>query len=303
MKRYVIIGGGPAGLSAALYASRAGAKVTIIEAGAPGGKLNLTAHIENYPGVKKKMGPELAYEMYEQSLSFGASLKMTEVKQIIDEGDYKKVMTSKEEITAKAVIIATGTKERKMGLPLEDEMTGQGISYCAVCDGPFFKGKEVAVIGGGNSAIEESLYLADIVERVHIIMRRDVFRADDYLVKHALDHEKITFHFKKKPHALMIEDHTLKGLELEDSVTGEVEPLEVQGIFPFIGLDPVSDFVKDLGITDDKGYIKVDENMETSIKNIFAIGDVRQKTLRQVVTAANDGAIAGQYAAKVVKEN
>lgn len=303
MEDIVIIGGGPSGLSAALYASRAGAKVTVIEAGAPGGKLNLTAHIENYPGVKKKMGPELAYEMYEQSLSFGASLKMTEVKQIVDEGQYKKVITSKEEIETKAVIIATGTKERKMGLLLEDEMTGQGISYCAVCDGPFFKGKEVAVVGGGNSAIEESLYLASIVERVHVIMRRDVFRADDYLVKQALDNEKITFHFKKKPHALIIEDHQLKGLELEDSVTGETEPLEVQGIFPFIGLDPVTDFVKDLGITDDQGYIKVDENMETSIKNIFAIGDVRQKTLRQVVTAANDGAIAGQYAAKVVKEN
>lgn len=303
MEDIVIIGGGPSGLSAALYASRAGAKVTVIEAGAPGGKLNLTAHIENYPGVKKKMGPELAYEMYEQSLSFGASLKMTEVKQIVDEVQYKKVITSKEEIETKAVIIATGTKERKMGLLLEDEMTGQGISYCAVCDGPFFKGKEVAVVGGGNSAIEESLYLASIVERVHVIMRRDVFRADDYLVKQALDNEKITFHFKKKPHALIIEDHQLKGLELEDSVTGETEPLEVQGIFPFIGLDPVTDFVKDLGITDDQGYIKVDENMETSIKNIFAIGDVRQKTLRQVVTAANDGAIAGQYAAKVVKEN
>ena len=303
MEDIVIIGGGPAGLSAALYASRAGAKVIVIESGAPGGKLNLTAHIENYPGVKKKMGPELAYEMYEQSLSFGASLKMTEVKQIIDLGDYKKVITSKEEIETKVVIIATGTKERKMGLPLEDKMTGQGISYCAVCDGPFFKGKEVAVVGGGNSAIEESLYLASIVERVHVIMRRDVFRADDYLVKQALDNEKITFHFKKKPHVLIIEDNKLKGLELEDSVTGEIEPLEVQGIFPFIGLDPVTDFVKDLGITNDQGYIKVDENMETSIKNIFAIGDVREKTLRQVVTAANDGAIAGQYAAKVVKEN
>ena len=303
MEDIVIIGGGPAGLSAALYASRAGAKVIVIESGAPGGKLNLTAHIENYPGVKKKMGPELAYGMYEQSLSFGASLKMTEVKQIIDLGDYKKVITSKEEIETKAVIIATGTKERKMGLPLEDEMTGQGISYCAVCDGPFFKGKEVAVVGGGNSAIEESLYLASIVERVHVIMRRDVFRADDYLVKQALDNEKITFHFKKKPHVLIIEDNKLKGLELEDSVTGEIEPLEVQGIFPFIGLNPVTDFVKDLGITNDQGYIKVDENMETSIKNIFAIGDVREKTLRQVVTAANDGAIAGQYAAKVVKEN
>lgn len=303
MEDIVIIGGGPAGLSAALYASRAGAKVIVIESGAPGGKLNLTAHIENYPGVKKKMGPELAYGMYEQSLSFGASLKMTEVKQIIDLGDYKKVITSKEEIETKAVIIATGTKERKMGLPLEDKMTGQGISYCAVCDGPFFKGKEVAVVGGGNSAIEESLYLASIVERVHVIMRRDVFRADDYLVKQALDNEKITFHFKKKPHVLIIEDNKLKGLELEDSVTGEIEPLEVQGIFPFIGLNPVTDFVKDLGITNDQGYIKVDENMETSIKNIFAIGDVREKTLRQVVTAANDGAIAGQYAAKVVKEN
>ena len=186
MKDIIIIGGGPAGLTAALYASRAGADVTIIESGAPGGKLNLTAHIENYPGIKEMMGPQLAYDMYEQALNFGAQLKMTEVKSIVDEGDYKKVITSKEELEARVVIIATGTKERKMGLHLEDEMTGKGISYCAVCDGPFFRGKEVAVIGGGNSAIEESIYLAGITEKVHIIMRRDVFRADDYLVKKAL---------------------------------------------------------------------------------------------------------------------
>lgn len=303
MEDIIIIGGGPAGLTAALYASRAGAKVTIIESGAPGGKLNLTAHIENYPGVKKMMGPQLAYDMYEQSLSFGAQLKMTEVKQIIDEGDTKKVITSKEEMEAKAVIIATGTKERRMGLPLEEEMTGRGISYCAVCDGPFFRGKEVAVIGGGNSAIEESLYLASIVEKVHVIMRRDVFRADDYLVKQALENNKIVFHFKKKPHALMIEENELKGLELEDSDTGKIEPLLVQGIFPFIGLNPVTDFVKDLGLTNSQGYIDTDEHMETRIPKIFAVGDVRNKNLRQVVTAANDGAIAGQYAAKVIKEN
>ena len=182
-------------------------------------------------------------------------------------------------------------------------MTGKGISYCAVCDGPFFRGKEVAVIGGGNSAIEESIYLAGITEKVHIIMRRDVFRADDYLVKKALNNEKIEFHFKKKSHALIVEDDTLKGLELEDSDTKELENLYVQGIFPFIGLDPVTDFVKDLGITNEQGYIDVDEHMETKIPGIFAIGDVRTKTLRQVVTAANDGAIAGQYAAKLVEEN
>lgn len=303
MKDIIIIGGGPAGLTAALYVSRAGADVTIIESGAPGGKLNLTAHIENYPGIKEMMGPQLAYDMYEQALNFGAQLKMTEVKSIVDEGDYKKVITSKEELEARVVIIATGTKERKMGLHLEDEMTGKGISYCAVCDGPFFRGKEVAVIGGGNSAIEESIYLAGITEKVHIIMRRDVFRADDYLVKKALNNEKIEFHFKKKPHALIVEDDTLKGLELEDSDTKELENLYVQGIFPFIGLDPVTDFVKDLGITNEQGYIDVDEHMETKIPGIFAIGDVRTKTLRQVVTAANDGAIAGQYAAKFVEEN
>ena len=289
MKDIIIIGGGPAGLTAALYASRAGADVMVIESGAPGGKLNLTAHIENYPGIKEMMGPQLAYDMYEQALNFGAELKMTEVKGIVDKNDHKVVITSKEELEARAVIIATGTKERKMGLNLEDEMTGRG--------------KEVAVIGGGNSAIEESLYLAGITEKVHIIMRRDVFRADDYLVKKALNNEKIEFHFKKKPHALIVEKDTLKGLELEDSVTKEVEPLYVQGIFPFIGLDPVTDFVKDLGITNEQGYIDVDEHMETSIQGLFAIGDVRAKTLRQVVTAANDGAIAGQYAAKLVEEN
>ena len=165
MKDIIIIGGGPAGLTAALYASRAGADVMVIESGAPGGILNLTAHIENYPGIKEMMGPQLAYDMYEQALNFGAELKMTEVKGIVDKNDHKVVITSKEELEARAVIIATGTKERKMGLDLEDEMTGRGISYCAVCDGPFFRGKEVAVIGGGNSAIEESLYLEVLQKR------------------------------------------------------------------------------------------------------------------------------------------
>lgn len=297
MKDIIIIGAGPAGLTAALYASRAGADVTIVDGGAPGGKLNLTAEIENYPGIAKKSGPDLAYEMYEHALSFGAELEMEDVTGITLEGDTKVVHTTGGDMKAKNVIIATGTKERQMNIPNEEEMIGMGVSYCAVCDGPFFKGQEVAVIGGGNSAIEEALYLASITARVHVIMRRDVFRADKLLVKRALETENITFHFKKKPYEVLNDGAHVTGILLEDAVDGSLESLNVAAIFPFIGLDPVTDFVKDLGIVNDHGYIDVDENMETCIKGIFAVGDVRNKKLRQVVTAANDGAIAGQYIA------
>lgn len=302
MKDIIIIGGGPAGLTAALYASRAGADVTIIEAGAPGGKLNLTADIENYPGIAKKMGPDLAYEMYEHALSFGAELEMEEVTGITDQGATKIVHTTGGDMEAKAVIIATGTKERTMNIPNEAEMTGMGVSYCAVCDGPFYKGKEVAVIGGGNSAIEEALYLASITEHVHVIMRRDVFRADQFIVNKALANDKITFHFKKKPYEVLVADGKVAGIRLEDAVDGSLSDLSVSGIFPFIGLDPITDFVKDLGIVNAMGYIDVDHNMETAVKGIFAVGDVRNKTLRQVVTAANDGAIAGQYIASLLRD-
>ncbi len=298
MEDIIIVGAGPAGLSAALYASRAGANVTILDGGAPGGKLNLTADIENYPGIKKKMGPELAYEMYEHGLSFGAKLKMSQVTGIKDLGDHKIVSTSKEELETKNVIIATGTKERFMNIPGEKEYTGKGVSYCAVCDGPFFKGKEVAVIGGGNSAIEEAIYLSGIVSKVHIIMRRDVFRADAYIVDKAKSIDNIEFHFNEIPVEVIGDDKKVNSLKIKNVKTDEETILTLNGVFPFIGLDPITDFVKDLGIVNDKGYIPTDENMETSVKGIYAIGDVREKTLRQVVTATNDGAIAGQYIAK-----
>ncbi|HAV18713.1 MAG TPA: thioredoxin-disulfide reductase, partial [Erysipelotrichaceae bacterium] len=190
----VIIGAGPAGLTAALYASRAGAQVIIVESGAPGGKLNLTAEIENYTGIKKIMGPQLAYDMYEHGLSFGATFEMAEVTGVTVEGDKKIVHLGDDTIEAKAVIIATGTKERKMNIPGEAEMTGRGVSYCAVCDGPFYRGKEVAVIGGGNSAIEEATYLSTIVDKVHVVMRRDVFRADKIISDKALAADNIVFH-------------------------------------------------------------------------------------------------------------
>lgn len=296
----IVIGAGPAGLTAALYATRAGASVIVLDGGAPGGKLNLTAEIENYPGVVKK-GPELAYSMYEQCLSFGAKYEFGEVTKIEDLGDYKIVYTAKEKYETKYVFIATGTKERKMGISGEEEMTGHGVSYCAVCDGPFFKNKVVCVVGGGNSAIEESLYLSDIASHVHIIVRRDVLRADQYLIDKMKEKDNIEMHYLKKPHAIEKNDGKVSGLVIEDSKTGELSTIPTNGIFPFIGLDPISGFVSDLGIVDDKGYIEVNENQETKVKGVFAGGDVTAKNLRQVITAANDGAIAGQYIASLLK--
>ncbi|MBS5587320.1 MAG: thioredoxin-disulfide reductase [[Clostridium] spiroforme] len=297
MNDLIIIGAGPAGLSACLYASRAGLNVLMLDSGAPGGKLNVSAEIENWPGQKKKTGPELAYEMYEHALSFGGQQVFGEVTKIIDHEDYKEVVTTDNTYQAKAVLIATGTKERKMQIPMEDELTGHGVSYCAVCDGPFFKDEEVAVIGGGNSALEEAIYLTKFVNKVHLIVRRDVFRADKIIQNHVFDNEKIEIHFLKKPHHLIEKDGKVDKLALEDSKTGEISELAVKGVFPFVGLDPITNFVSKLGICDEQGYIITDETMKTKIPGIYAAGDVRQKILRQVVTAANDGAIAGQQIA------
>lgn len=294
MHDLIIIGAGPAGLSACLYASRAGLEVLILEAGAPGGKLNVSAEIENWPGDKKMAGPELAYQMYEHALSFGGKQAYGNVTKIVDYKDYKEVITDDETYQAKMVLIATGTKERKMGLEKEDELTGRGISYCAVCDAPFFKNEEVAVIGGGNSALEEAIYLTRFATKVHIIVRRDVFRADKIIQQRVLENDKIEVHFLKKPHHIIDENNKVKALAIEDSNTGEIKELAVTGIFPFVGLDPITEFVKDLGITNQDGYIETDETMATKIPGIYAAGDVRNKVLRQVVTATNDGAIAGQ---------
>ncbi len=296
----VVIGAGPAGMTCALYASRAGASVMILDKGAPGGKMNLTASIENYPGADMK-GPQLAYAMYEQSMKFGAKMDYKEIVSIEKKDDYFVVKTNKEEIETKNVVLASGTKERLMNIELEEELTGRGVSYCAVCDGPFFKNKDVAVVGGGNSALEESLYLSTIVNKVHLIVRRDVFRADEYFVNKINECENIEVHFLKKPHKIIEENKKVAGLVVEDSQTQELTTINVQGIFPFIGLDPLSELVKSFDVTNEQGYVLVDENMETTVKGLFAIGDVRDKTLRQVVTATNDGAIAGQYIASQLR--
>lgn len=297
----VIIGAGPAGMSAAIYASRAGLDTIMIEAGAPGGKLVKTYEISNWPGIKSTAGVNLASDMFEHSTSFGAEYVYGNVVKVED-GDTKKVICEDGSVyETKAVIVATGTQERLMHIPNEEENIGRGISFCAVCDGAFFRNKEVAVIGGGNAALEEALYLTQFVNKVCIIMRRDVFRADDIVVQEVMNNEKIEILQKYIPKEVKDDGNKVVGLVIENRDTKEETLLEVAGIFPYIGADPITHFLEGLDVVNEQGYMIVDENMETSVPLLYGAGDVNAKVLRQVVTAVNDGAIAAQNAFHKIK--
>ena len=287
----IIIGAGPAGLTAAIYASRANLSVLIVEAGINGGKLSKTYEIENYPGIPSISGLELADQLTKHGQKFGAKLISGEVRSI-EEGDPLKIsLADGQQLAAKAIIVATGTKERQLDLPRADEFTGRGISYCAVCDGFFYRNREIAVIGGGNSALEEALYLASLAAKVTIIVRRDVFRADASVIDKVKANEKIEIITGFIPKELCIEDERICGLKIEIVATKQEKIIPCKGIFPYIGADPCTDFL-DQRILDEKGYIIAGPDMSTSIKGIYAAGDCIQKDLRQVVTACNDGAIA-----------
>ena len=296
----VIIGAGPAGLTAAIYASRANLSVLIIEAEVNGGKLSKTYEIENYPGITSISGLELANQLTEHGQKVGAKLISGEVTSI--EGDEIKTVHLKDgrDFDAKAIIIATGTKERALDLPHANEFTGRGISYCAVCDGFFYRNKEIVIIGGGNSALEEALYLASLAAKVTIVIRRDVFRADASVVDKVKANEKIEIITKSIPKELVIEDDRITGLMIENVENKETTIIPCKGIFPYIGADPCTDFV-DKDILDEKGYIIAKPDMSTDIKGIYAAGDCIRKDLRQVVTACNDGAIAANSIIKLLK--
>ena len=298
----IIIGSGPAGLAAAIYATRANLKTLIIEAEAPGGKLLKTYEIENYPGISKIAGVDLAMQMMEHSSLFGAKTEYGAVNNIEDHKEYKKVILSNKELTCKAVIVATGTKERMLDLPHANELIGKGISYCAVCDGAFYKNKEVVVIGGGNSALEEAIYLTKLVDKVTIIIRRDQFRADDLVVDHVKENPKIEIITKSIRHNIITNDNKVAGLEIKNVDTDEISLVKCEGIFPYIGADPATSFLKDFNILDENGYIIVNENMETAVEGIYAAGDVTKKQLRQVVTATNDGAIAANSVSRYLNK-
>lgn len=296
----VIIGAGPAGLTASLYASRAGLSVAMVEAGAPGGKLMKTYLVDNYPGMPDIPGPDLGMQMYEQAVKFGTEIVTGEVEKITE--DKKVILKDGTELQGKAVIIATGTVERTLNIPGEAEAIGHGESFCAVCDGAFFRNKDVVVIGGGNAALEESEFLTQFVNKVTIVMRRPVYRADQKLQNQAHNNPKISFMQGYTPEKILLDDYgSVKGIEIENVETKERQVLDCAGIFPYIGQDPATQFVKDLGITDERGYLVVDEKMETKIPGIYGAGDCNHKDLRQIVTATGDGATAALAAFHEIK--
>lgn len=303
-RRYdlIIIGAGPAGMSAAIYGSRAGLKTAMLEMGAPGGKLVKTAEISNWPGILETNGAKLASDMFEHSTSFGAEYLYGSVSKVEDEGEYKKITCEDGSIyEGKAVIVATGTQERMMNIPGEETNVGRGVSFCAVCDGAFFRDQEVCVVGGGNSALEEANYLTQFASRVNIIIRRDVFRADSIVQDALKDNQKISIIKKHVPVRVIDDGMRVCGLVVKNVDTGVETELQTHGIFPYIGLDPATAFLEGLPVLDDRGYMVVDENCETKVKGIYGAGDVIAKKLRQVVTATNDGAIAAQHAFHEIK--
>lgn len=298
---FIIIGAGPAGMTAAIYASRAGLKTAMIESGAPGGKLLKTNEISNWPGIKTEPGSQLAMDMFEHSTSFGAVYEYGNVVEIkTDEenpaSDKQIICEDGTIFQAPAVLVATGTKERLMGIPGENKNIGRGLSYCAVCDGAFFRNQEVAVIGGGNSALEEAVYLTHFTSKVYLLMRRNVFRADKIAVDAAMANPKIEIIQNVVPTEILDDGQHVNGLKIADVTTKEDQILPVSGIFPYIGADPVTGFLKHLDILNPQGYMIVNASMETKIPLLYGAGDVCQKELRQVVTAVNDGAIAAQDA-------
>ena len=286
----VIIGAGPAGMSAALYASRAGVQTLMIDGTAPGGKLLKTYRVENYPGVPDTPGPDLAVTMYQQSVSFGAEYMFGEVETINQ--DKQVILKDGSVITAKAILIATGAKERHLNIPGEEEALGHGESFCAVCDGAFFRDQEVVVIGGGDSALEEAQFLTRFASHVTIVIRRDQFRASQKAVDEVEKNDKIRVITRHIPKKILVENGSVSGIVFENVETGMELKLPCQGVFPFIGHIPETSFAKDLGILDENGYIVTQRNTATSMPGVYAAGDCTKDQFRQIVTAAGAGALA-----------
>jgi thioredoxin reductase (NADPH) len=300
----IIIGGGPAGLTAGLYASRAHLKTILLEAMIPSGQAYMAEKVENYPGFPDGIsGRELIERFVQQATKFGLEIQQfTKVDKVKLEGERKMVTAGEDKFSASALIIASGAQWNTLGVPGEGEYTGKGISYCATCDGAFFKDQEVAVVGGGDTALEDALYLARIARKVFVIHRRDQLRAQKILQRKALGEPKIEFMWDTVVKKITGED-AVKTLLLENVKDAKQKKLAVNGIFIAVGQRPNTDFIRDLVELDDKGYIITDHNCATSEAGIFAAGDVRQKGLRQISTAVGDGALAVAAVEKYIGGN
>ena len=291
----IVIGAGPGGMTAALYASRANLKVAMLDRGVYGGQMNNTAEVENYTGFKSILGPDLAEQMYQSSIQFGADFVYGNVEKVtVDEDGIKHVKTDSGELEAPEIVIATGSQYRKLGIPGEDEYSGKGVSYCAVCDGAFYRGKNVTTVGGGDSAVEESEYLAKLVNNVNIVHRRDQLRAQKILQDRAFANDKIGFTWNTIVTEIVGDGKKVTGVKTHNKETNEDRLVPTDGVFIYIGNVPMTEPFKDLGITDEQGWVITDDEMKTSVPGVFAVGDVRDKKLRQITTAVGDGGIAGQ---------
>lgn len=298
----VIIGGGPAGLSAGIYASRAAMNTVLLERGIPGGLVVSTESIENYPGFADGIGgPELMMQMENQARRFGLEIVSTHVDRIKPAGKEFVVQTDSGDITAGAFILATGAQPQLLSVKGEAQLTGRGVSYCATCDGAFFRGKNVAVVGGGDAAVEEAIFLTKFAEKVFIIHRRGELRATKVVQQRAFDNPRIDFIWHSVVDEIQGTD-VVEAVLVRDVRNGEKSLLNVDGAFIYVGHRPSSGLVKDLIKLDEKGYILTDDRMQTSLPGLFAAGDVRQKLLRQVVTAVADGAIAAVAAEKYLED-
>ena len=299
----IVIGGGPAGYTAALYAARAGLDTLVLEKLSAGGQMAQTTHIDNYPGAEEGTdGFALGQKMQQTAEHFGARTELAEVLSVELAGPVKRVRTDAGEFAAKTVILATGADHKHLGAAREEELIGRGVAYCAACDGMFYKGRTVAVVGGGNSAAADALLLSRVCEKVILIHRRDRLRATKVYHDPLMRAENLAFRWNSVVAGLLGEDQ-LTGVRLRDTVTGEETDLPVDGLFVSIGRSPATELFRGQLELDAAGYIVADESTRTSLPGVFAAGDVRTKALRQIVTAAADGAVAAHYAEEYLAEH
>ena len=299
----IIIGGGPAGYSAALYAARAGLDSLLIEKMAPGGQMALTGDIENYPGFEEGVdGFTLGMKMQQNAERFGAQTEYAEVSSVDFSKKIKQIQTTNGIFYAKTVVIASGANPRELGIENEEKLIGKGIHYCAHCDGRFYKDKIVAVVGGGNSAVQDALYLSRLAKKVYLIHRRDTLRATKIYHEPLMKASNVEFIWNSVVSEFITDDR-IKGVKVQNIKTSQTNEILCDGIFISIGRKPATDFTKDIIALDQNGYIIADETTKTNIAGVYAAGDTRTKALRQVVTAVADGAVAVHYAEEYLAEN
>jgi thioredoxin reductase (NADPH) len=296
----LIVGAGPAGMTASIYAKRANLKVAMLEKYVPGGQIVNTAEIENYPGFKKGPGYALATAMLEHTESLGIPMIFAEVTNIINEGSIKKVVTPENTYETKTVLIASGTVPRKLGIPNEERFSSNGISWCAICDGPIYKDQRVVVIGGGNSAVEEAIYLSTLATHVTVVQNLAHLTADNKAQDILRKAKNVDYRFSATVLEFVEENNKLKGVLIKNA-NNEEELIETDGVFEYVGLIPTTEMLKDLKVTNEYGYVIANEKMETKVPGIFSAGDVNVKQIRQVVTATSDGAIAVQNILKYLE--